>query len=124
MTEACELLALDVVGQIAFGHSFNLQSEKTYLSFHRAIKLQSYMFNVFMQQPALKRILSPCLAFATNLGYRDPFLDTLDKIIQARRTDEMDGKHDFYSVAADKINPSDMISEVGLLLLAGLSMLF
>ncbi|KAI1748763.1 cytochrome P450 [Xylaria castorea] len=119
ITELCELLALDVVGRLVFGYSFDLQTHKYYIPVHRAIKLQCFMFNIFMQQPFFKRILSPLLALSTFLGYQDPFLRTLNVIIDTRESDDKDGKTDFYSVAADKIDRTSMFSEGGLLLLAG-----
>ncbi|KAJ2998605.1 hypothetical protein NUW58_g265 [Xylaria curta] len=119
MTEACELLALDVIGYIVFGYCFDLQSQGTNLAFYKAMKSQCYVFNILSQEPFLKRILSPLLALSTSLGYQDPFLRTLNEIIELRQTENNNAAQDFYSFAADKMDRTSVFSEGGLLLLAG-----
>lgn len=119
ISEACQKVALDVVCHLSLGYSLNLQRQTTYLPFQRALKVQSFMFNVFLHKPALKEILSPFLTVASYFGYQDPFLRILKDIIESRRANDKDGKYDLYSIAAETIGPTDIFSECGFLLLAG-----
>lgn len=119
ISEACQKLALNAVGHLSLGYSLNLQRQTTHLPFQRALKLQSFMFNVFLQKPILKEMLSPLLAVASYFGCQDPFLRTLRDIIKSRQADDKDGKHDLYSIARETIGPTDIFSECGLLIIAG-----
>ncbi|KAI0391384.1 cytochrome P450 [Xylariaceae sp. FL0594] len=115
----CERLAFDVAGEIALGYSFDLQSRDSHLPVYQAIKAQSFLFNVCQQQPALKlQLITPLLTLATRLGYRDPFLETLKRVIEQQDYRTSDRNDSFYSLTHDKIEPIHMYSELGLLLLA------
>ncbi|KAI0110920.1 cytochrome P450 [Nemania sp. FL0031] len=119
IAEICQRLALDIVGLVTFGYHFNLQSQDTHLSFRLAVKLHSFLFNVFLQQPVLKQIISPFLSLVNLFGFEDPFLRTINHIVSYRQKDDRNGKYDFYSVSANSVDSKDMISEGGLLVLAG-----
>lgn len=104
MTDRCKWLAMDIVGDLAFGYDLKLQTEETNRFLPPALMLVNWRMNCYIQFPFLRSLrLEPLFnAIAVHSGH-DYFKKLLD-MIQARVAIGAKAKHDLYSFLVDSVD--------------------
>ncbi|KAI0021052.1 cytochrome P450 [Xylariomycetidae sp. FL0641] len=104
MSRRCERLAVDIVGQLAFGIPLKTQTEVTNQPISEGLKAASTLNTLLMAWPTLS-VIAP---LAHWLARKDvaKFHGTLRRMIAARKAEPRGSRHDFYALATGE-NSSD-----------------
>ncbi|KAI5919082.1 cytochrome P450 [Camillea tinctor] len=105
MTRPCERLAVDIIGQLAFGFPLKTQTEETNQPISDSLKAMSNLNTLLMAWPAMTAI-APLMGW---LGRKKigKFYQALHNMIKSRKAMTKDAKHDFYALATGEINPGE-----------------
>ncbi|KAI0383703.1 cytochrome P450 [Hypomontagnella monticulosa] len=109
MTERCERLGVDVVGQLAFGYALNSQREPTHRAVVEGIKSRSARGSLYMLWSTLS-YFDPVIDLIFPPTWRadmDSFHRSLRTMIGTRMALPKDAKHDFYAQASGEIAPGE-----------------
>ncbi|KAI1130913.1 cytochrome P450 [Nemania abortiva] len=105
MTDLTGRLGADIVGHLAFGYAMNTQTDLTNRFVLRALAVGSYLNNVYMQLPMLKKLgLDNLLILLSSFGSRTKYKNLLQKMIKERRSQESHAKNDLYSFIVDHLD--------------------
>ncbi|KAI1302943.1 cytochrome P450 [Xylaria venustula] len=105
MSRRCERLAVDIIGQLAFGFPLKLQTEATNQLIPAALTDMTMSTSLFMAWPITSAV-SPLLRW---LGRNKvgKFQKALRRMITTRMSMPKDAKHDFYAIATGEIAPDE-----------------
>ncbi|KAI1364842.1 cytochrome P450 [Xylaria arbuscula] len=105
MSRRCERLAIDIVGQLAFGFPLRLQTEATNQVIPGYLTAGTKLITLYMAWPVISTI-SPLLGW---LGRKKAavFRQALGRMITMRMSMPKDAKHDFYALATGEIAPGE-----------------
>ncbi|KAI1176833.1 cytochrome P450 [Nemania sp. FL0916] len=105
MTRQCERLAVDVIGQLAFGFPLKLQTEATNQIIPDALKAMSTTLSLYMAWP-ITSVISPLIGW---LGRKElaEFQRILGHMIASRMSTPKEAKHDFYAISTGEISPGE-----------------
>ncbi|KAI0097524.1 cytochrome P450 [Nemania sp. FL0031] len=105
MSRRCERLAVDIVGQLAFGFPLKLQTEATNQLIPNTLTAMTKITTLYMTWSVTSTI-SPALGW---LGRKKAaqFQQTLRRMITTRMSMPKDAKHDFYAIATGEIAPGE-----------------
>jgi cytochrome P450 len=104
MTDRCQNLSVDVIGQLAFGYPLNLQTKADNRWLLPGLRIGGHRNNTYMQFPKLK-VLEPFLKFLGRKG-RQKYLQIMTTMIKYRLSLTKDAKHDLYSFAINHMELS------------------
>lgn len=109
MTDRCQRLGVDIVGQLAFGYSFKTQTEETYQYMSQIMGDMSYRMNIYMQ-------CAPLWSFEMLMVWlnKEEFIKfdkAIRTMIQTRMSEDKDAYYDLWSILADHIGkgPGNML---------------
>ncbi|KAI8633016.1 cytochrome P450 [Xylariaceae sp. FL1651] len=105
MTRQCERLAVDIIGQLAFGFPLKLQTEATNQVIPNALKAMSTTLSLYMAWP-ITSVISPLIGW---LGRKElaEFQRILGHMIASRMSTPKEAKHDFYAISTGEISPGE-----------------
>lgn len=105
MSELCQHLGIDIIGQLSFGYPFGLQTHEKYRFLSRVIDDMSWRVNVYMHFPAL----GPLEYVLLVLGMWDvlKLSDMVSTMIKTRTQEAIDAHHDLYSMVAEHIGKGE-----------------
>lgn len=122
MSDPCRYLAMDVATSLAFGHSFNLQTDETYRFFPVTLGSWLRYINANMQLALFRPVSRMMLLLQAKRSIA--FGSAIKSLAQKRMALDKDAVHDFYSVANEvdagaQFFRSEMWAEAGGFLVAG-----
>ncbi|KAH9887451.1 cytochrome P450 [Xylariomycetidae sp. FL2044] len=124
MSEICERLGTDIVGELAFGYPLKSQTEKANRFLLKGLNLTAARINVLMQFPVLSLADGLLRRFARK--HRGRYLSTISTMIRSRVSQDQDAQRDLYSFAAgqlevdlDDLRHSELWAEAIFFIIAG-----
>lgn len=102
MSKRFTYLTFDVVGELAFGHAFRMQTDESNRFLFEVFNKIIWRINTVMQMPGLK--FPQLLIMLTNVGKGLQMEKVLRDALEERLVRGNDGIHDFYSMASLKGN--------------------
>ena len=105
MSELCQHLGMDVIGQLSFGYPFGLQTHEKHRFLSRVIDDLSWRVNVYMHTPALGLLEYVLLMF----GLWDvlKLSNMVATMIKTRTQEPVDAHQDLYSMVAEHIGKGE-----------------
>ncbi|PVH98080.1 cytochrome P450 [Periconia macrospinosa] len=102
-TPPCERLAVDIIGQLAFGYPLNTQNDPTHRVIVEGLKTRGRRSSLYFFWPDLK-ILEPLFNWIEGKNTLDGLYRSVRTMIQARMAIPKDAKHDFFALASGKLS--------------------
>lgn len=102
ISERCAYLSFDIIGQLAFGHMFNTQTEDTNRFISSTFHTLVWRINTVMQQPLLR--IPQFIAIMLDLKAFKKLQLAIRGVLDERLAKEKDEIHDFYSIASKEGN--------------------
>lgn len=120
MSPRCERLAVDVIGQLAFGYQLNTQLESTHRSVVQGIKARGALITLYFFWKRLSAFDSLFLKFSGRQIF-DAFRRSLGTMIATRTQLPKEAKHDFYSFTSGEngLDSKELWTEATLFIGAG-----
>ncbi|KAF2997467.1 hypothetical protein E8E14_002724 [Neopestalotiopsis sp. 37M] len=103
MTEKARHLALDVVGQLAFGYDLNVQTRPENRFIMGAMAFSHFRLNLYQHMDILSKIEPTFLLNYFAKEARQKYWLLLQNMIKTRMGQEKNAKSDFYSIVADAL---------------------
>ncbi|KAI0141770.1 cytochrome P450 [Xylariaceae sp. FL1272] len=101
ITKQSRNLALDIVGQLAFGYDLNIQTTEDNHFVLKGMTFGNFRGNVYQHLPSLSKLYIDKIGDRVFYEARERYFRLMDKMISSRVSQEKDAKHDFYSFVAD-----------------------
>lgn len=101
MTDRVTYLACDIISLLSLGFPLNVQVDSTYRWMVDGMFLANHLANVRMQQYLLHQLRVFSLLRYFGNDTRERWKRLLERMIRTRTSEEKDGRHDLYSVAAE-----------------------
>ncbi|KAK2611998.1 hypothetical protein QQS21_001963 [Conoideocrella luteorostrata] len=124
LSEHCQRLSFDIVGQLGFGYPFRTQMDNKYRYISRIMEAMSWRISTYMQWPLLRMIETVMLLL--NVSEFIDFDNAIKTMIKARTEKKKDAHFDMWSVLADHIGqgegellPGEVWPEAILFIIAG-----
>ncbi|KAK2603622.1 hypothetical protein QQS21_004203 [Conoideocrella luteorostrata] len=101
MSEYFKRLGIDIIGELAFGFSFNTQVHDKYRHVYELNETLAWRLNTYMQFPAIR----PIELFLLLVGAKQAtkFIDTIKYVLTNRISKKKDAYHDLYSMIIDNL---------------------
>ncbi|KAI1128601.1 cytochrome P450 [Nemania abortiva] len=112
ITEKSRQLALDVVGQLAFGYDLHIQTKEDNRFIMKSMTFGNFRGNVYQHFPLLSKMYIDKIGDKVFYDARERYFRLLDKMISSRMAQGRDAKNDFYSIAADSYQDTSRGSEL------------
>ncbi|TRX91633.1 hypothetical protein FHL15_007415 [Xylaria flabelliformis] len=114
ITEKSRQLALDVVGQLAFGYDLHIQTKEDNRFMMKGMTFGNFRGNVYQHFPLLSKLYIDKIGDKVFYEARERYFRLLEKMISSRVAQDKGAKNDFYSIAADSYQDTSRGSELWL----------
>lgn len=115
MTPCLEYLACDIIGLLAFGHHLNLQTDQSGRWFVEGMRTGNYFTYTRMQFYRIHQLKLSYVMHFLSRSLRTRYKNFVDNIVNTRKAQPIDARHDLYSVAArqnlEAVNTGQRIRE-------------
>ncbi|KAI3325418.1 cytochrome P450 [Xylariaceae sp. AK1471] len=125
-TERAKWLALDIVGKLSFGYHLGAQTREENRFVSEALAFGAYRGNIWHQLFFTSKIYFDKVFDTLLFGIRERYFGLLEKMIQSRIAQGMDGGRDFYSFISEMnqeigsdVRKGELWVEANLLIVAG-----
>ena len=106
MTPPCERLAVDIIGQLAFGYPLNTLNDPTHRVIVEGLNTRGKRSSLYFFWPDLK-IAEGLFNLIEGKNTLDGLHKSVRTMIHARMAEPKDAKHDFYALASGQIAPGE-----------------
>ena len=105
MTGRCKYLGLDIIAELGFGTTLNLQSDDKRRFIVKGMETSNFRSNLYIQFPLLKRIGMEIALFPFIFTRQLKYYRLLKHLIVARRSEAKHERNDLYSFVVDIKDP-------------------
>ena len=127
MTDCCKYLGFDIMGQLGFGQSFELQTKPDNRFLIEAVTAASHRSGVYLQYPELARLKLEKVLYPRVARMRQKFAQLITYLIKTRLQADESSQRDLFSFMADAKDPEtgqgfseqELWSESRVIVLAG-----
>ncbi|KUJ11448.1 cytochrome P450 [Mollisia scopiformis] len=105
MTKRCKYLGIDVIGQLGFGSTLDLQTDSKNHFVLKGLETSNFRSNLYIQFPLLKKVGMELLLYPFILTRQMKYYTLIRDLVLARRSQGKHARKDLYSFIADLKDP-------------------